>query len=241
MAERRCLKALRSATISLVTNVPAPEESTTGDALWPVDAALGAAARLTRIAGGIGRAVVSSAPAQVVIDATRTITQPLTEEGQMLREGSPETGTPGLAAVVREVSPAVVDLVDIDAIVDQIDIDAIIAHVDIDAIIRRVDIDAILQRVDIAAIMDRVDVNAIVQRVDIDALMTQTELGSIIAESTSGVATQALDTVRSQGVGLDGFVARWANRLVRRDAAALPPGPPLLVGQPRALPPGDAS
>ncbi len=83
------------------------------------------------------------------------------------------------------------------------------------------------------------DVNSIVQRVDIDSLMTETELGSIIAQSTSGVASQALDSVRSQGVGLDGFISRWANRLTRRDPAELPAGPPLLVDQPRALPPAD--
>ena len=82
---------------------------------------------------------------------------------------------------------------------------------------------------------------SVVERVDIDQLMSETELGTIIAQSTSGVASQALDTVRSQGVGLDGFIAKWANRLTRRDPAELPAGPPLLVDQPRALPPAESS
>ncbi len=211
------------------------------DPLWPVDAAIGAAARLLRVAGGVGRAVVTSPPAQAVVGLTRSVTRPLAEEGQRLREGSEEDGTPGIAAVARDITPAIVDVVDVDAIVDQVDVDALIQRVDVDAIIRRVDVDAIIRRVDVDAIIRRVDINAIVQRVDMDELMTQTELGSIIAESTTGVASQILDSVRSQGVGLDGFVARWANRLTRRDLDALPAGPPLLVDPPRALPPGGAS
>ncbi len=202
------------------------------DVLWPVDAALGAAARVLRIAGGFGRAVASAPPTQAAIDVVRSVTRPLAEEGQRIREGSEEEGSPGIAAVARDLTPAIVDVVDVDAIVDQVDVDALIRRVDVDAIISRVDVDAIIQRVDI---------NAIVQRVDMEDLMTQTELGSIIAESTSGVASQLLDTVRSQGVGLDGFVSKWANRLVRRDPSALPSGPPLLVDPPRALPSGGNS
>ena len=47
-------------------------------------------------------------------------------------------------------------------------------------------------------------------------LVEQTELGTIIARSTSGVASEVLDMVRAQGVGLDDFFARWANRILRR-------------------------
>jgi hypothetical protein len=76
-----------------------------------------------------------------------------------------------------------------------------------------------------------VNINAIVDEIDIDALVGQTELGSIIARSTTGVVTEILDVIRSQGVGLDDFVLRWANRLVgrRKRVAKWPAGPPLLV------------
>ena len=67
-----------------------------------------------------------------------------------------------------------------------------------------------------------VDINALVQRLDMDALVSNTELGSIIAQSTSGVASEALDVVRSQGVGMDNFIARLTNRVLRRDVAELP-------------------
>ena len=61
---------------------------------------------------------------------------------------------------------------------------------------------------------------------DIDSLVEQTELGTIIARSTSGVASEALDVVRAQGVGLDDFVARWVNRILRRKTDDWPVGPP---------------
>jgi poly(A) polymerase Pap1 len=94
-----------------------------------------------------------------------------------------------------------------------------------------IDIDAIVARVDIQKIIERVDINAIVAQLDIDALVQQTELGSIIAHSTTGVLSEVLDVVRSQGVGIDDFVFRWANRVVgrRAKASAFPTGPALLV------------
>ena len=81
-----------------------------------------------------------------------------------------------------------------------------------------------------------VDINALVQRIDTDALVANTELGSLVARSTSGVASEALDAVRSQGVGLDGLIMRVVNRALRRDLDALPAGPRLLTDAPLALP-----
>lgn len=215
---------------------PGPEG---GAAPWVVDAALGATASFLRLAGGVTRAALASPPARVANDLARTVARPLTEEGRQIREGAARDGAPGLGEAVRDLAPAVVDAIGINGILEQIDVERIIERVDVERIVDRVDVGRIVDRVDVDRIVSRVDVNAIVQRVDIDSLMTETELGSIIAQSTSGVASQALDSVRSQGVGLDGFIARWANRLARRDPAELPAGPPLLVDQPRALPPAD--
>jgi hypothetical protein len=113
--------------------------------------------------------------------------------------------------------------------VERVDIGAIIDRVDIDAIVGRVDVDAIIDRVDIQHILDKLDLNEVIARVDVDSLLKETELGAIIARSTSGVATEALDAVRRQGVSLDNLVARIGNRLMRRDPEHLPTGPPLLV------------
>ena len=97
------------------------------------------------------------------------------------------------------------------------------------------DVDKIVSRVDVEQIIERVDVEKIIQRVDIDALVEQTELGTIIARSTSGVASEALDLVRAQGVGLDDFLARWVNRILRRNSGRMAarstgPGHPPLAG-----------
>jgi len=95
--------------------------------------------------------------------------------------------------------------------------------------------------VDVDALVGRVDVRRIVDELDIDALVEQTELGAIIAKSTTGVASELLDVVRAQGVGLDDFFARWTNRLLRRPASDLPTGPERLVGPDRPVPDAGAA
>ena len=126
--------------------------------------------------------------------------------------------------LVESIAERVVGLV-----IEAIDVNALVSKVDMDALLAKVDVDAIVSKVDVDALIDRVDVEKIIQRVDIDALVEQTELGTIIARSTSGVASEALDLVRAQGVGLDDFVARWVNRILRRKSDDWPAGPPALV------------
>jgi hypothetical protein len=134
-------------------------------------------------------------------------------------------------AIAERIVPLVIDAIDIDAILDKVDIEKLIDRVDVDKVISRVDIEKVVERVDIAKLVERVDVNAIVNEIDIDALVEQTEIGSIIARSTTGILTEVLDVIRSQGVGLDDFVHRWGNRLIGRGRkiADWPEGPPLLV------------
>jgi len=142
-------------------------------------------------------------------------------------------------AVAERVVTIVMDAIDIDAILERVDVDALVRRVDVDGVVSRVDVDRLIDRVDVEKIIDRVDVQKIIERVDvkdvvdrvdIDALLEQTELGSIIARSTTGVASEVLDVVRAQGVGLDDFFARWVNRILRRSKETLPQGPPTLVG-----------
>ena len=99
-----------------------------------------------------------------------------------------------------------------------------VSALDLNALLDRVDLNRVLARVDVEAVVDRVDVNAVVERVDIDELVEQTDLGAVIAASSSGVASDVLDVVRSQAVGLDEFIARWIGRLRRRPYTG-PPGP----------------
>jgi hypothetical protein len=134
-------------------------------------------------------------------------------------------------ALAERIVPLVIDAIDINAILDRIDVDKLIDRVDVDKVISRVDIEKVVERVDIEKLVQRVDINAIIDEIDIDALVEQTELGSIIARSTTGVLTEILDVIRSQGVGLDDFMLRWSNRLIGRGRriADWPEGPPLLV------------
>jgi hypothetical protein len=134
-------------------------------------------------------------------------------------------------ALAERIVPLVLDAIDINAIIDRVDVNKLIDRVDVDKVISRVDIEKVVERVDIEKVVERVDINKIVNEIDIDALVEQTELGSIIARSTTGILTEILDVIRSQGVGLDDFVLRWGNRLVgrRKRIADWPEGPPLLV------------
>ncbi len=128
-------------------------------------------------------------------------------------------------AVAERVVNVVMDAIDIDALLQRIDVDALVSRVDVDSVVSRVDVDKLIDRVDVEKIIERVDVEKIIQRVDIDGLMEKTELGSIIARSTSGVASEVLDVVRAQGVGLDDFFARWVNRVLRRRSGGPAPRP----------------
>jgi hypothetical protein len=137
---------------------------------------------------------------------------------------------------------AVLERIDLNELLTRLDLDALLASVDLAALLDRLDLNALLGKIDLDQLLGQVDINALVQRLDMDALVANTELGSIIAQSTSGVASEALDVVRSQGVGMDNFIARLANRVLRRDPAELPPGPPLLIDAHLALPaPGTGS
>ena len=99
-----------------------------------------------------------------------------------------------------------------------------VSALDLNALLDRVDLNRVLARVDVEAVVDRVDVNAVVERVDIDELVEQTDLAAVIAASSSGVASDVLDVVRSQTVGLDEFIARLIGRL-RRHPNTGPHGP----------------
>jgi len=110
----------------------------------------------------------------------------------------------------------VLDQVDINHVLDRVDVDRLLDRVDVNGIIERADVDAIVRRVDVDALMGRVDVNAVVDRVDVDALIGQTDLGPIIAKSTSGFASDALDTLRSQMVMIDQYADRVVWRAERR-------------------------
>ena len=104
----------------------------------------------------------------------------------------------------------------VELVVSALDMNKLLDQVDLNAVLDQVDINQVLDRIDLNQLVGQMDLNSLVGRIDIDALVEQTDIGAIIASSTSGVASDALDVVRSQTVGLDEFIARWIGRLRRR-------------------------
>ena len=130
--------------------------------------------------------------------------------------------------VARQAVELVVEALDVNALLDQVDINQLLDRVDVNAILDRVDVNRLIARADVNAILDRVDVDRLAARVDVDALLERTELRSVLSRSSSTIASEGIDLVRSQAVGLDDFIARWASRLRRRSYS----GPPALPGSP---------
>lgn len=118
--------------------------------------------------------------------------------------------------------------VDLNGLLERVDVNQLLERVDVNQLLERVDLDRLVAKVDVAEVADRVDVNAIAARIDINSLAQQSDLGAVIAKSSSSVASDALDVVRSQAVSLDELIGRWGGRLRRRSRPELP-GPPELL------------
>ncbi len=116
----------------------------------------------------------------------------------------------------------------IDLVLRSVDVNALLARIDVDELLGRVDLNKLLDQVDIDRLLQRVDVNSIATSIDVDALVGQTDLGSVIARSSSSIASDAIDVVRSQAFGLDELIARAVAWVLRREYHG-PPGPPALL------------
>ena len=141
------------------------------------------------------------------------------------RESLRKRVTDPLEQLAQRVAERVLDLV-----IEALDINALIARLDLNAVLDQIDVQALLSRVDLNALLEQVDLNALIQRIDVEALVEQTDFGEIIAKQTSGIASTALDSVRSQTVSMDGAIDRGVWRLVRRNAPR--PAAPALLRSP---------
>ncbi len=133
--------------------------------------------------------------------------------------------------VARNATELVVDSLDINSLLGQIDLNKLLDQIDLNRVLDRVDIDRIVSRLDMDALLRQVDVNALADRIDIAALLDKTEMSAIITRSSTTIFSEGIDLVRSQAVGLDGFIARWVNRLLGRGTKR----PPAPLGPPRLL------
>jgi uncharacterized RDD family membrane protein YckC len=113
---------------------------------------------------------------------------------------------------------AVLRRVDIEEPIDRVNLNGLLDRVDLNQIVQQVDLNEVIARIDLDAVLDRIDMNAIAQRIDVEALVEHTDLGAVIARSSSGIASEMFDAVRSRTVRLDEAIARWVARLRRRPA-----------------------
>ena len=132
------------------------------------------------------------------------------------------------ALVARVDVDALLARVDVNALLDRVDPDRLLDRVDPDRLLDRVDPDRLLQRVDVDALADRLDLDRLLAGMDVDALVRRAGIPELVADSTGQAANSALDLLRRQLVGIDVAVSRLTQRLMGRDPADLPPGPPLL-------------
>jgi hypothetical protein len=121
---------------------------------------------------------------------------------------------------------ALIDQIDLNRVIDQVDVNRLLDKVDVNRLLDQVDVDRLVARVDVQAVMKQVDVNELANQVDINALVERAGIEEIVARSSNSIASQGVNLVRSQAVGLDDFIARWVNRLRRRGYD----GPPALPG-----------
>jgi hypothetical protein len=155
--------------------------------------------------------------------AGKRVTDPMEALAQQVAERAV-----GLVATALDVN-ALVARIDVNALLGRIDVNELLQRVDVNALLSRLDLDEVIRHVDIDAVVARVDVNEIAGRIDMDALVEETDLGAVIAKSSGGFASEALDAARSQAVGLDQSIDRWAGRLLRR-RHPVPAGPPAPSG-----------
>ena len=173
-------------------------------------------------------------PVERARSASRRLAEPVDSMAQAVARRATELVVDSLDvnALLAQIDVnKLLDRVDVNRIISRVDIDALLGRVNMNALLNRVDMDALLGRMDMDAVASRVDVNAIAGRVDVNALLDKTELSAILTRSSSTVFSEGIDLVRSQAVGLDNFIARWADRVLGRGTRrpAAPRGPRLLV------------
>jgi hypothetical protein len=133
-----------------------------------------------------------------------------------------------LDRAVPMIADAVIDRLDLtDLVIDRVNLTRVVEStldgMDLtQLVLDRVDIDAIVGAADIEAVIDRVPIIPIA-----DYVIDEIDLPQIIRDSTTGVAGEALDSVRRQGVGADLLLAGIIDRvLLRRGRDLDAPGEP---------------
>lgn len=192
----------------LVPVVPPPETSpaappgvfdlVTRSARVGIDAAGLIATEVADATVRVARAVLPPVVAKGPLDAVGDQVDRRRAEARAREASSIDDAGEAMQAVVRRVVELVIDQIDMEALVDRIPVDRVIEKVDIDAIAARIDIDAIIDRISIEDIVASVD------------------MGAIVRDSTTGLAGETVDAIRVQVMGVDLFLARVVDTILRR-------------------------
>jgi hypothetical protein len=161
--------------------------------------------------------------------ATYTTTTMLSLIEQTVTYAVTNSVNAALDRIVPAIADAVIERLDLtDLVIEQVDLNRIVnsALDSLDLtqlVIDRVDIDAIVAEADIDSVIDRVPIIPLANYV-----IDEIDLPQIIRDSTSGIAGDAVSTIRKQGVGADQLVARLADRVTfrRRQRKLDAPGDP---------------
>ncbi|HEX5086975.1 MAG TPA: RDD family protein [Nocardioides sp.] len=124
---------------------------------------------------------------------------------------------------------SLLDKVDVQRLLERIDLDAVLQQVDMNALLSRVDMNTLLARVDMNSLLARVDVNQMLEDVDLEAVVRRSGIPEVVAESTSHLAGSTIDIARRQVAGLDFWVNRAVDTVLRREAGSFPVAPPTLA------------
>lgn len=120
--------------------------------------------------------------------------------------------------LVARATPAVLDMIDLDAVVQSLDINAIADELDLDALMERIDLDALV---------DRLDINAIAERIDMDELIDQIDIAPLVGRGSSEVAEGGVDLIRQQIIRFDVLLQALVDRVANRKPGEVPLGPGL--------------
>lgn len=109
----------------------------------------------------------------------------------------------------------------VSPVIECVDVDGVVRSIDVNDVVERIDVDSLLERIDINHHMERLDVDAIMSRVDVNKLVLRSDLASIVAQSSTGVFSAILDSLRIHIVSLDLEILKWC----KCGQEILPPAP----------------
>jgi hypothetical protein len=168
----------------------------------PVDVAVGAAARVVALTGGVLRVARSGVEPVAHVVLHPPVVPRRLHPARWVESLAAEGGI-RRAAVLRELAdrldvlvPAVLAevlrrarlaellprYVDLDAVVAAVDLDKAASRLDVDAVISRADLETVLARVDVDSVAARLDLDAVAIRLDLDAVLDRLDLTAVVLE-----------------------------------------------------------